>query len=385
VLKDLSLQTKFLKIISILFFARLELYIPVPGVNLASVPKDTLLTPLLSGSFLSIGSLGILPYLNASLVISLLISVFTEKQDRDRALRPKQIKIYIRYATFFWAIILSLGVTGFLIKPILFEWNFFIACKITFSLVVGSILYMWFSELITEEGLGSGSSIFIFINIAGDIPNRGLTLSLRGLAFYLLIFLILTCLQGAYKRIPLVSAKSLNSDRLPLTKFSVRAKGSIPFKLNQGGITPLVFSSSLVPFFLNLLQPIRNSLLGQGVQLETFIFLLSSCVLVFFNCTYTSLVLDFADLKEKLNSQAFIMADTLDGVVTARYFEKICYRLAVTSGVFLATLIFLSNIVTEYFHVLSFINLTTLFLLGGVLTVTNSQIKGYVVMSLYAD
>jgi preprotein translocase subunit SecY len=285
----------------------------------------------------------------------------------------------------FWAVILSFGVTGFLIKPVLFQWNIWIACKISFSLVVGSILYMWFSELITEEGLGNGSSLFIFINIAGDLPNRGFQLSFRGLALYLAMFLIVSSLQGAYKQIVLISAKNLNSNRSRPTKFTGSDQGSIPFKLNQGGITPLIFSSSVAPLVLNLLQPTRTFLptLGTGIDLVSF--LLSSFTLVFFNCTYTSLVIDFIDLKEKLNGQSFVTADSLESLVTARYFEKICYRLAVISGLFLATLIFFANAINEFFRISSFINLTTLFLLIGVVTETLSQVKGYVVMTRYAD
>jgi len=112
---------------------------------------------------------------------------------------------------------------------------------------------------------------------------------------------------------------------------------------------------------------------------------LSSFILIFFNCTYTSLVIDFIDLKEKLTSQAYVVDDTITEVVTARYFEKICYRLAVISGFFLAVFIFFSRVLTQYFDLPSFINLTTLSLLIGVVLETVSQVKGYIFLTRYRN
>jgi preprotein translocase subunit SecY len=383
--KDTLLRTKILKIIGILFFARIGLYIPVPGTNFISLSRYTLLNPLLSGPFLSIGSLGILPYLNASLVVSLLLSVFNEKQGQDRMLSPKQIKIYTRYATLFWSVILSIAITLFSIKPVLFEWSFLIACKISFSLCIGSILYMWFSELITDEGIGNGSSLVIFSNIVTDIPNSTFQFSVSGVVIYFLIFLVVINLQCAYKRIPVVSAKSLNSDRSFSATPNLSSQEYIPFKLNQGGITPLVFSSSLTPIIISSVQSISNFFGFVNGSLDFPIFFASSVLLIFFNCTYTSLAIDFMALKEKLNSQAYIVANAVTGVVTARYFEKICYRLAIISGFFLAVLIFFSRALTQYFSLPAFVNLTTLSLLIGVVIETISQVKGYIFLTRYGD
>ena len=176
------LRSKIFKILSLLLFVRLGLYIPVPGVDLDIFTQGQTLNPmfgfaksLVGNSFLGVGSLGILPYINASIIIQLLIPIFPnlEKlQKEEGEIGRQQINRYTRYLTFIWAVILSTGIAFILIKPVTFGWSFFNGLEIIIALTVGSILSMWFAELITEEGLGNGSSMLIFINIVGGIPNN---------------------------------------------------------------------------------------------------------------------------------------------------------------------------------------------------------------------
>ena len=88
-------------------------------------------------------------------------------QKEEGELGRQQITKYTRYLTFFWALILSTGIAFILVKPVVFNWNIVLALKIIFSLTTGSMLSMWFAELITNEKLGNGSSMIIFINIIG--------------------------------------------------------------------------------------------------------------------------------------------------------------------------------------------------------------------------
>ena len=175
------LQQKIIKILGLLLLVRLGLYIPVPNVDLDIFSQGQSINPMFSfartltgSSFLGIGSLGILPYINSSIIIQLLTSVLPnlEKlQKEEGELGRQKISRYTRYLTFVWAIILSSAIAFFLIKPVVFNWNLQLALKIIVSLTTGSLLSMWFAELITEESLGNGSSMLIFINIVGSIPN----------------------------------------------------------------------------------------------------------------------------------------------------------------------------------------------------------------------
>ena len=211
------LKAKITKILFLLLLVRLGLYIPVPNVDLDIFAQSQVANPLfglaknLTGSaFLGIGSLGILPYINSSIVIQLLTPVIPSLerlQKEEGEFGRQQITRYTRYLAFVWSIFLSGGVAFFLVKPVVFDWTNGLGLEIILSLVTGSILSMWFSELITEEGLGNGSSMLIFINIVGSIPNSfndlnnalfskvsyfdNLKTIGQGLIFYFFVFLAL--------------------------------------------------------------------------------------------------------------------------------------------------------------------------------------------------
>jgi preprotein translocase subunit SecY len=149
------LQKKIFKILSFLILIRLGLYIPVPNVDLDIFSQNQATNPLfnlaknLTGStFLGIGSLGILPYINSSIVIQLLTPIIPSLerlQKEEGEFGRQQITKYTRYLTLGWALILSTGVAFILIKPVIFNWSVILAFKVILSLTTGSILSMWFA------------------------------------------------------------------------------------------------------------------------------------------------------------------------------------------------------------------------------------------------
>jgi preprotein translocase subunit SecY len=169
------LRQKIFKILGLLIFVRLGLYIPVPCVDLDIFSQNQAINPLfgfaknLTGSsFLGIGSLGILPYINSSIIIQLLTPVvpaLEKLQKEEGELGRQQINRYTKYLTLIWALVLSTACAFVLVKPVVFNWSIVLAVKIILSLTTGSMLSMWFAELITNENLGNGSSMIIFINI----------------------------------------------------------------------------------------------------------------------------------------------------------------------------------------------------------------------------
>jgi preprotein translocase subunit SecY len=174
------LRQKIFKILGLLIFVRLGLYIPVPCVDLDIFSQNQAINPLfgfaknLTGSsFLGIGSLGILPYINSSIIIQLLTPVvpaLEKLQKEEGELGRQQINRYTKYLTLIWALVLSTACAFVLVKPVVFNWSIVLAVKIILSLTTGSMLSMWFAELITNENLGNGSSMIIFINIIGGLP-----------------------------------------------------------------------------------------------------------------------------------------------------------------------------------------------------------------------
>ena len=157
------LKAKITKILFLLLLVRLGLYIPVPNIDLDIFSQNQNVNPifgfaktLTGSSFLGIGALGILPYINASIIMQLLVPIIPkleQLQKEEGEFGRQQITRYTRYLAFVWAIFLSLGVAFFLVKPVVFGWNMRLAVEISFSVVTGSMLSMWFSELLVKKAL----------------------------------------------------------------------------------------------------------------------------------------------------------------------------------------------------------------------------------------
>ena len=385
------LQTKITKILSLLLLIRLGLYIPVPNVDLDIFSQGQTANPmfgfarnLTGSSFLGIGSLGILPYINSSIIIQLLTSVFPNLerlQKEEGELGRQKISRYTRYLTFVWALVLSTAIAFLLVKPVVFNWNLVLALKIIVSLTTGSLLSMWFAELITEESLGNGSSMIIFINIVGSIPNSfaefskklvstsyldTLVLVGQGLVVYLFIVFIIVLFQDAYKKISIVSAKQLNISSLDQASPSGELKNSyIPIKLNQGGIMPLVFSSTIATFLYYPLQLLVNSanigtISFMPVLMAGYSFLLNIILVIFFSGFYALLVLKPNDISQNLAKMAYSIPGVRQGNQTTQYLKQTVSRLAFMGGLFLAFLAFFPLVLANIFQFNLFKNVTSL-------------------------
>lgn len=408
------LKKKIIKIFGFLILIRLGLYIPVPNVDLdifsqgqATNPLFGIAKSLTGSSFLGIGSLGILPYINSSIVIQLLTPIIPSLerlQKEEGELGRQQINKYTRYLTLGWALVLSIGIAFILIKPVVFNWNTVLALKIILSLTAGSMLSMWFAELITKENLGNGSSMIIFINIIGGLPanitefksslenfssiNNFAALFLS-YAVYLIIVGIIIIVQDSYKRVSIVSARQLNFNYLDQSSTSSKLKNSyIPIKLNQGGIMPLVFSTTITAFLLYPLQLFFSniSLFGGGnatnlLSLSSFV--LNIFLIVFFSTFYALLVLKPKDLSDNLTKMAYNIPGVKQGKDTTQYLEQSISRLAFMGGIFLAFLAFFPILVGNLFQFNIFKNLTSLIILIGVITDVTSQVKGYLLSQNY--
>ena len=407
------LQKKILKIFGLLLLIRLGLYIPVPNVDLDIFSQTQGTNPifgiaknLTGSSFLGIGSLGILPYINSSIVIQLLTPILPaleRLQKEEGELGRQQISKYTRYLTFGWALILSTGIAIFFVKPVVFNWSFILALKIILSLTTGSMLSMWFAELITNEKLGNGSSMIIFINIIGGLPANfsNVSQSAEGssmvsnvllLAFaylvYLVIVSIIVLVQDSYKKINIVSARQLNfnaADNNPETSLK---NSYIPIKLNQGGIMPLVFSTTIATFLFYPLQIAITKIFTVGGAsltnvLTFFSFGLNIVLVVFFSSFYALLVLKPKDLSDNLTKMAYNVPGLKQGKETSQYLERVISRLAFMGGIFLAFLAFFPFLVGNLFQFNLFKNLTSLIILIGVITDVSSQIRGFLVSQNY--
>jgi len=405
------LKEKILRIFGLLILIRLSLFIPIPNLDLdlfAQNSQNNILfgfaKNLTGSSFLAIGSLGILPYINSSIIIQLLtplIPALERLQKEEGALGRQQINKYTRYLTFAWALVLSTGITFFLVKPIVFNWSYLIGIKIITALTTGSMLSMWFSELITTENLGNGSSMIIFTNIIGSIPasitefsknlnNESVTDNLItvviAIFLYLLIVTIIVLVQDSYKKINIISARQLNFNYLEQANQTKDFKNTyIPIKLNQGGIMPLVFSTTIATLLFYPLQVTLTDIFGTSLTpvLTMLSFGLNFVLVIFFSSFYALLILKPKDLSENLTKMAYNIPGLKQGKETTKYLEQVISRLAFMGGLFLAFLVFFPILLGNLFQFNVFKNLTSLIILIGVITDVSSQIRGFLVAQNY--
>jgi preprotein translocase subunit SecY len=205
----------------------------------------------------------------------------------------------------------------------------------------------------------------------------------------LFIVFIIILVQDAYKKINIVSAKQLNLNYSEQTSRPNELKNSyIPIKLNQGGIMPLVFSSTIASFLYYPLQLFANSTLGMSLSfmpffMTTYSFVLNIVLVIFFSGFYSLLVLKPNDIAENLAKMAYNIPGVRQGNQTTQYLKQTVSRLAFMGGVFLAFLAFFPIILGNIFQFNIFKNVTSLLILVGVITDITAQIRGYLISRNY--
>jgi preprotein translocase subunit SecY len=267
-----DLRRKILFTLGIMALYRLGSQVPSPGVNFANVQQciSTVsqdgvfgLISLFSGGALlqlSVFSLGILPYITASIIIQLLTVVIPRFEQLKKEGQSGQNKLtqYTRYLTVALAILQSTGIVALATRGQLFtncsvqpipNQDLFTLSVIVITMTAGTAIIMWFGELITERGIGNGMSILMFTSIAARIPNEGQVILQQsgGLVFTavclfgLLIIGFVIFLEQAQRRIPVQYAKRMIGRRM-----YGGTSTYLPLKVNQAGVIPVIFASSLL-------------------------------------------------------------------------------------------------------------------------------------------
>ena len=375
-----SLRQRFFLTISLLTLVRIGSFIPLPYIDiktfsplLNSTNSTTAVATILNSfsgggnASFSILSLGILPNINASIIIQLLTTInptLLKLQKEEGEYGRRKLTDYTRYLTFFCAVVESV-VTTYSFRPLIFNWNFMVVGQISLSLIAGSMIILWFSELITKYGIGNGSSILICFNIVSNLPNqlRVLIISLANqniiIGFIIGgIFLLTTVgciyINEAVVKIPLVSASQLLKN---VNKFSLWNNSNLPLRVNQAGVMPLVFTSSVMV----IVTSITKLLYGQLVNLEFFSFLNSistnlllgiakifywftyGILVFFFTSFYSTILLDPKEMTEQFRKNSVTIKDITPGVPTRNYLSITIKRLTILNAIFLIVILILLN------------------------------------------
>lgn len=374
-----TLFRRFFITISIIALLRVGIAIPVPGVEQASLVLEIKNKSFLNafslfsqGRFFVLGlfSLGILPNINASLLMQLLTFFFPFLQKLQKlggSVGQKKITRYTRLLTLVIALQYSF-VISFAIEPFRFKTSFSDTLELVLILTTGSLISMWLSEFVTQYGFGKGASLFIFVNIlsSGPLLLRQIKTPFLVLFFLTIILIGIIYVQEAYAPIPLISAKELLSKSDFYLDFSY-----IPFILNPGGVIPIIFASSISTFpglsFLNKLL-LGNSIFG----LILFFVLILSC-----NILYSRLILNPIEISEKLKESGCNILDQRPGLMTIKYLQQVSNRLGILGGLFLAVITICSSLC------LPGLGATSLIILVGVAIDLNKQLRTIFISNYY--
>ena len=409
-----DLVNKILITIGFLFVYRLLAYVPVPGVDTAVIASffnshqsDALgLFNMFSGNAiqrLSIISLGIMPYITASIIMELLAATFAPlgqmKKERDGMVKYMQI---IRYATIVITIIQAIGVSVGLQSltgpngnsAILADHNTFILLAVV-SMVAGTMLLMWIGEQITQSGIGNGISLIIFAGIVSAIPgaigktvtmvNTGAMSFLTVLAVLALIFVtiaVIIYVELGERRIPITYAK-----KTMMQNQNKRVMNYIPIKVNLAGVIPVIFASAILMFPVTVLSSSTNPTIvaitdylhpgGYVYQLFTFVFI------IFFAFFYASITFNAKDIADNLKRQGGFIPGIRTGEATKEFLNETASRLTFTGALYLGLVATLPYMLMQGMGVGFFFGGTAVLIVVQVALDTMRKIEAQIYMSKY--
>ncbi|MEG3940273.1 MULTISPECIES: preprotein translocase subunit SecY [unclassified Microcoleus] len=407
-----GLRGRILVTLGLLILVRLGVHLPVPGIDRAAFAQNVQNSPLIgfldlfSGgglSALGIFALGILPYINASIIVQLLTAALPSLEDLQKnegEAGRRKISQITRYVSLGWAILQSIGIAIWVSPFAQAPAPLFIA-QTALALTAGSMFVMWISELVTERGIGNGASLLIFINIVSVLPRSlGQTFELAQsgdnaivgrVVVLLLVFLVtivgIVFVQEGTRRIPIISAR-----RQVGRKVYRESRSYLPLRLNQGGVMPIIFASSvlIVPSFLAqslnnpFLVEVANVLSPNGPAPWAYALFYLTLIL-FFSYFYASLIVNPVDMSQNLKKMGASIPGIRPGQKTSDYVEKVLNRLTFLGAIFLGLVAIVPTAVESAIGVQTFrgFGATSLLILVGVAIETAKQIQTYVISQRY--
>lgn len=408
IVRNKEIRSKILFSLVILIVFRFMAAVPVPGLPENALQKffgdsgfgDVL--SLVSGGVLenaTIVAIGLGPYINASIIFQLLGSVIPkiEELQKEGEQGRRVINLYTRLLTVPLAVLQSFVIYSVLqqygIMEALSGWDL---VNMISTLTAGALIMMWLGELISESGIGNGSSFIIMAGILAGIPgslqaNLSATSQSKSwivVLFFLVILIGVVIINVAERKVKIQYARRVRST-------GTAAGSHIPLKLNQAGVMPVIFALSLLSFpqlagrFLTgdwIPEFISNASSWVTVQLENPIVynLLLALTIIFFSFFYTFVVFNPANIAENLQKQGAFIPGIRPGKQTEKYLTKSAMRLNILGAVFLAIIAILPSIAQQLGYISSaVISGTGLLILVGVVLDMKSQIESLIVTRSY--
>ncbi|WP_410815033.1 preprotein translocase subunit SecY [Micromonospora sp. 067-2] len=381
-----DLRKKLLFTVGIIAVYRLGATLPSPGVSYGNVQKclDTIqgdttgalnLLNLFSGGALlqlSVFALGIMPYITASIILQLLTVVIPRLEQLRKEGQAGQAKItqYTRYLTLGLGVLqasafVALARSGQLFQgkcdqfPIVPEGtgipNWLTVSILVMTMTAGTGMVMWLGELITDRGVGNGMSVLIFTSIAARLPGEGWQIkTTKGwgkfalvIVLVLVVITLVTFIEQAQRRIPVQYAKRMIGRRM-----YGGTSTYIPLKVNQAGVIPVIFGSSLLYLpqlalqFFDQTDPgkiqawIQNNLVSPSSPIYITAYFL---LIIFFTYFYVSITFNPTEVADNMKKYGGFVPGIRPGKPTADYLDFILSRITLPGAIYLGVISILPN------------------------------------------
>jgi preprotein translocase subunit SecY len=401
-----ELRKKILFTLLMIGVFRLGSHIPVPGINkdlLASMFTSDLFTwmnILSGGSFksLTVFAMGIIPYINASIIVQLLTMVvpYFERLAKEGNEGRKKMTQWIRYGSVVLGALQALVMAFYLQSAMLNPgpWSIIVT---TIILTAGTAFLMWLGESITENGIGNGISLIIFAGIVSRLPSGLNTLYQYAVSGEVNIFTILLFLLVAVLMIAGIIAVQEAQRRIPV-QYSKRVIGRkvyggqsthIPMRINQAGVIPIIFAMALLTFPSVIVDLVaKDSAAAQWFD-RVFnyshpVYIILYALLIFlFTYFYTAATFNTADVADNMRKNGGFIPGLRPGRPTAEYLDKVLSRLTFSGAVFLTIIALIPYILMAVSGMNLYFGGTSLLIAVGVALDTMKQIESHLLMRHY--
>ena len=418
-----QLRNKVLFTLAIIIAYRIGAAIPIPGVNAEAVRSlfaansNGLLgfLDMFSGGALnrmSVFSMGIMPYINASIIMSLMqgahVIPYLDRLAKEGEQGRRKLTQITRYGTLILGAIQSFGLTMAITKmptpsgmPIVLDPTASWIVMTVFTLVTGTVLIMWLGEQVTERGIGNGISLIIFAGIVERLPSASLSvvklIQMEELSLLLAIFLLSLVLivltlvvwvETAQRRIPINYAKRMVGRRMYGGSTSF-----LPIKVDQSGVIAVIFAVSILSAPLTIAQfapdwtiwgyPISRKITDWFNSSSWIYNTVYAFLVIFFCYFYNSISFNPKDLAENMKKSGGFVPGIRPGEPTATYIQKVLERVTLGGALFVACIAVLPDYLRSVLSAPFFFGGTSLLIVVGVALDTIGQIESHLIMRHY--
>ena len=405
-----DVRRRILYTLMMILIFRIGTTIPVPGVDTSIISKLVSGNSLLAlynmftgGAFsnFTLFALGIGPYITASIIIQLLTVGFESLKELQKSGEEgrKKMNMYTKYTALVLAIIQAVGITLGVIKSALTSDSIFSIATVIMTLVSASMILMWMGDRITEKGLGNGSSIIIFVGIISRIPSDLISVvkSVQSgtlvlwLAIVLAVIMLVTIalvtfINEAVRKIPVQYAKKVVGRKLYGGQNS-----HIPMKVNQSGVMPIIFASSLLAFPQTIAlfmgknaQNFVSTYLSTSGDIGFWIYRsLEVLLIVFFSYFYTTISFNVDDIAENMKNNGGFIPGIRPGRPTIDYLSRILSRITLAGALFLAVIAMIPAFTVHFMSVNMSLAGTSILIVVGVALELKRQLESHLVMRSY--